>query len=237
MKRVSLLTLAFAVLFLVFLNLLIVLRVKFPYYPLVSLQDIFDILTPVVLIPIYWQLFKGTSKAGPASNILFLVLAAIWVEGHGIHLSANSIHNLFDALARSPSTDLKSTDVFRLTYFFDEELGHDIWYTGILGMAAFLIYQAWHNPIGQTTWPVVLLAGLIHGFSYFAIFIEGQLVVLGLPFAAAVVALSLIFGREKLPAQPVLAFFFVASLVAFLLFAGWGLYWRGFPQFSDVGII
>ena len=35
----------------------------------------------------------------------------------------------------------------------------------------------------------------------------------------------------------VLAFFFIACLVAVVLFGGWGLYYGGFPQFSDVGLI
>ena len=42
---------------------------------------------------------------------------------------------------------------------------------------------------------------------------------------------------EALARQPVLAFFFAASLVAVILFTVWGVYWRGFPQFSDVGLI
>jgi hypothetical protein len=35
----------------------------------------------------------------------------------------------------------------------------------------------------------------------------------------------------------VLGFFFVACLVAALLFTAWGLYWGGFPQFSEVGLV
>ena len=33
------------------------------------------------------------------------------------------------------------------------------------------------------------------------------------------------------------AFFLVACLLAAILFAGWGLYWGGFPEFSEVGLI
>ena len=32
-------------------------------------------------------------------------------------------------------------------------------------------------------------------------------------------------------------FFGLACLVAVLLFAGWGLYWSGFPQFSEVRLL
>lgn len=240
MKRLSLLTLIFAILSLVFIILLVFLRIKFPAYPLVSYQDVFDILTPLVLIPIYWLLFKHSASEGKflAEEIAFIVLAAIWVEGHGIHLSANSIDNLIDALARNPATSIKSTDIYRLVYFFDEGLGHYVWHIGMLGLAALLIWHEWRHPVGaQTIWWAAIAAGIVYGFSLFAIFIEGQTVFLGFPFAIMVVLFALVWKRNKLAQRPVLAFFFLACLVATLLFAGWGIYWRGFPQFSDVGLI
>ncbi len=240
MKRLSLLTLIFAILSLVFTILLVFLRFKFPPYPLVSDQDAFDILTPLVLIPAYWLLFRhaASDRSALAEEIAFCVLAAFWVEGHGMHLSANSIHNLIDALARNQVIDLQPTDIYRLTYFFDERLGHYVWHVGILGLGALLIYREWRRPAGlATTWWAAILAGIIYGFTYFSTFLEGQTVVLGLPFAVVVVAFALSWERKRLAQRPVLAFFFVACLLAFLLFTGWGLYWGGFPQFSDVGLI
>ena len=83
MKRLSLLTLIFAILSLVFIILLVLLRIKFPLYPLISYQDVFDILTPLVLIPTYWLLFKrsGSNGLNLVEEMTFLVLAAVWVEG------------------------------------------------------------------------------------------------------------------------------------------------------------
>jgi hypothetical protein len=240
MKRVSLLTLAFAILSLIFIILLIVLRVPFPPYPLVSYQDVFDILTPLVLIPMYWLLFTSSGSEPPSlpEGIAFMVLAAVWVEGQGMHLSANSIDNLAEALARSHVLDILQTDVYRLTYFFDERLGHILWHIGTLGLIAVLIYREWRRPAGvATTWWATILAGILYGFTYFCIFIEGQTVALGLPASIAVVAFALIAGRQHLAQRPVLAFFFASCLLALVLFIGWGLYWRGFPQFSDVGLI
>ena len=73
---------------------------------------------------------------------------------------------------------------------------------GMLGLAALLIYRAWRHPLGaMTAWWAPILAGVIYGFSYFCIFLEGQTVILGLPFAASVVVLALIWGRKKLAQQ------------------------------------
>ncbi|MGD0006114.1 MAG: hypothetical protein ABSE06_18020 [Anaerolineaceae bacterium] len=240
MKRISLLTLVFAFLSLVFITLLVFLRFKFPPYPLVSYQDVFDILTPLALIPVYWLLFKyaGGDLPSLTEEIVFFVFAALWVEGQGMHLSANSIDNLIDALARNQVFNIKPSDIYSLTYFFDEHLGHYLWHIGMIGLAVLLVYREWRRPAGATTtWWQAILAGIIYGFTYFCIFIEGQSVALGLPFAVIGLAFALLVGRKKLGQRPVLAFFFVVCLLAFVLFTGWGLYWGGFPQFSDVGLL
>lgn len=239
-NRISYLTLLFAILSLLFLLLLVFLRFAFPPYPLISYQDALDLLTPMVLIPIYWLLFKaGASKESSlAEEIIFLLFAIFWVQGQGMHLSANSINNLIESLAKSQVIDIKPTDIYRLTYFFDEYLSHYLWHVGILGLAALLIYREWKRPAQKsTTWWAAILAGIIYGFTYFCIFLEGKNVLMGLPFAILVVAFALISERSRLAQRPVLAFFFISCLFAFILFVGWGLYWGGFPEFSDVGLI
>jgi hypothetical protein len=240
MKRLSYQTLLFAILSLTFIVLITFLSSDFPPYPLASYQDAFDILTPLVLIPIYWLLFKSASAAGAkrSEEFAFMVLSALWVLGQGIHLSANSIDNLIGSL----TTDMKScntvmTEVYRLTYFYDEHLGHILWHLGVLGLAALLVYREWRKPSGQpTVWWAVIVAGLIYGFIYFAIFLEGQTLAIGYPFSAIFVAFTLVSQRKNLGQRPVLAFFFLSCLLAFILFSGWGLYWGAFPQPSEVGI-
>ncbi len=102
MKHLSLLTLVFSILFAVFFLLLVFFRIPFPPYPLMSYQDVFDILTPLVLIPLYWLLFKysASGESRLAEEITFMVLAAVWVLGQGMHLAANSINNLAEGLTR-----------------------------------------------------------------------------------------------------------------------------------------
>lgn len=240
MKRISLWTLLFAILSLVFFILLVFLRIPFPPYPLMSYQDAFDLLTPLVLIPVYWLLFKIGTNGEPrfAEQIAFMVLAALWVEGQGMHLGANSISNLIESLARNGLIDVTDSDIFRLTYFYDELLGHFLWHIGVLGLAAMLMYREWRQPAGvPTTWWATILAGIIYGFTLFVITNEGQTVPIGFPFAILVTLFSLVWGRKKLARQPLLAFFFVTCLVASLFYIGWGLYWGGFPEFGEVGLL
>jgi len=240
MKHLSLLTLVFSIFFAVFFLLLVFFRIPFPSYPLISYQDVFDILTPLVLIPLYWLLFKysASGESRLAEEITFMVLAAIWVLGQGMHLAANSIDNLAQGLAREGGINIIRTDIYTLTYFLDEHLSHYLWHAGILGLTALLIYREWRRPAGvKTIWWATIIAGLIYGFTSFCIFLEGQTVPIGLPFTIIIILLTLIWGRKKLAQQPLLGFFFVASLVVAGLLIGWGVYWGGFPQFSDVGLL
>ena len=240
MKRLSLLTLIFAALSLIFLLLLVFFRVPFQLQPLMSWQDALDLLTPLVLIPLYWLMFRFSASGRPTlvDEIAFLALAVLWVMGHSMHLSANSISNLIEALKRSGEIDITGMSIYTLTYYYDELLSHYLWHISIIGFAALLIYREWRQPAGNTTvWWQAILGGLLYGFTSFCVFLESNTVLLGLPFTAGVVLFGLIWGRGRLKEQPVLAFFFVSCLVALLFFAGWGFYWGDFRPFSAVGLI
>lgn len=231
MKRISLLTLIFALLSLTFFLLLIFLRIPFPLYPLMSVQDAIDILTPLVLIPIYWLMFRSISQNRPGlgSEIFFMVMAAFWASGQGMHLAANSINNLVGNLAKNQVVDVTTTDIYHLTYFYDEYLSHFLWHIGVVGLALLLISNAWRTTSSEkTNWWLVAPAGLIYGFTCFCFFLEGNTLVIGLPFTIVISLLVLVWGRSKLAQQPILAFFFVACSIALLLFAGWWLYWGSF---------
>ena len=205
-----------------------------------SNQDALDLLTPLVLIPIYWLMFRQTSREGSglSEEIIFMLLAVFWISGQGMHLAANSINNLIESLARNQVLDIKPTDIYSLTYFVDEHLSHFIWHIGIIGLALLLIYRDWRHPADfPTQWWSTILAGLLYGFMLFCIFLEGQTVILGLPSCILISLVVMIWGRRQLAKKPILAFFFIAFLIAALFLVGWRLYWGGFPQFSDVGLI
>jgi len=240
MKRLSGLTLLFALLFLVFILLLVFLRFPFPAYPLMSWQDALDLLTPLVLIPVYWLMFRRASQrqASLSEEVLFLILASVWVLGHGMHLAANSLDNLIEGLAKKGGLDVTGSSIYQLTYFMDEHLSHYLWHTAVIGLAILIMYREWLMPSNhETGWGLTGIGAVLHGFTLFCIFLEGQTVLLGLPFTGLIALTTLIWGRKKIKEMPVLAFYFLACLLAFLLLAGWGIFWGGFPQFTDVGLL
>lgn len=233
MERLARLTLVFAIAFAVFIVAPAFLGMPFGPYPLLSCGDVLDLFTPLVLIPLYWALFReaGDPPPGRGGTIAFLALAALWVEGQGMHLAANAIGHL-------PGAG-EGTALARLTHALDEELSHYLWHGGMVGLSALLIHRQWRHPFAGRRSGLGFegVAGAIHGFNYFITIVEAGTARLGIPFAALVLLFVALRGRGRLREQPILAFFFVAYLVATLGFLGWGLYWRGLPEFSQVGII
>jgi hypothetical protein len=233
MKRFSLLILVFSIAFLVFFFGPPFLSKQFGPYPLMKVGDVFDLFTPLVLIPLYWALYRLDERPlSVKSGVVFMILVAFWVLGQGMHLAANSIgHLLVD--------NMKNTAVYDLTNFYDEVLSHYLWHFGVIALSAALIYRHWKNPLkeGNTRQWVVTVAGLIYGFAYFGLVIEGATTPLGVLFAFLAAIFILIWGQNNLKQQPVLSFFLVAYLLAAVLFLVWGIYWHGLPEFSEVGII
>jgi len=233
MKRPSLLILVFSITFLVFFMLPPFLNQKFGLYPLMKVADVFDLFTPLVLIPLYWLIYRldGKSASTQGEDVCFMILAAFWVLGQGMHLAANSIGHLLNGM--------EGTDIYKLGHFYDEVLSHYLWHFGVVGLSAILIFRQWRKPLAEgriSTW-LVILAGIIYGFTYFALIIEGATTPLGVTFTVLAVLLMAIYARKVMTKQPVLFFFFIAYAFALLLFIGWGIYWQGLPEFSEVGII
>jgi len=93
MQRLAWLALIFALLFAICIVAPAFLNRQFPPYPLMKLGDVLDVVTPLVLISFYWLLFQINQDhtSNHKETLVFLGLAALWVEGQGMYLAANSI--------------------------------------------------------------------------------------------------------------------------------------------------
>ena len=202
----------------------------FPPYTSIHWADVFDIFTPLVLIPLYWLLFtnSGGIRRGKGQNIIFLLLAGLWVEGQAMHLAANSIGNLLGS---------GGTDVHHLIHFYDEVLSHYFWHIAIVGLSVLLLVLSDTQKYKPTRWPLIIPAGVLYGITCFLAFTEGATVPFSFPAVALTLLGLLLWKRKFIRIDNLVAFFFLGYLVSVVLFTAWGLYWGGFPEFTEVGLL
>jgi hypothetical protein len=138
----------------------------------------------------------------------------LYTQGHGIHLAANSIANV------EPSDAV---------HLWDETVGHWLWYAGLAGLIAALAQALDAVPSPRNAWSLAL--AVAYGLTVFTNSVEGGTVALGLLSGAVFVA----WGLRRRGRAPELLVPAYAVTIACLV--GWGLYWRGYPQFSELGWI
>jgi hypothetical protein len=174
--------------------------------------DWIDVATPYAfLLPAAVFLWRGGGVSAPMW-LAYLVGAVTYVEGHGVHLSANSISNATPTAA---------------AHLWDEVVGHYLWYTGAMlvwtALAATLVRRC--RPRG----PLAVLFALAVGVTAATNSLEGGTALLGLATAAGFAAWGWLTrassGRLLL----------IGSVPALLVIAGWGIWNAGFPQPSELG--
>jgi hypothetical protein len=229
-RRPALLATGFAVAFILMFVVPPLAPYQFQPYRQIAWADVFDMFTPVVLMPLYWLLLRDAGPLSTRDTLLFVVLAAVWVEGQGIHLAANSIGHKVHA----------GSTAYRVTEFYDENLGHYLWHAGIVGLSAFVIARQWRAPAPVPAGGGVLsvVAGLVYGLAWFLVVVEAGTAPLGVTFAVLVAVFAAGWGRRRGLRQPVLALFLYGYTFSVVLFAVWAAIWHGhLPQFSQLGLI
>ncbi|MFQ6108239.1 MAG: hypothetical protein ACE5L7_01635 [Candidatus Aminicenantales bacterium] len=208
--------------------------------------DTLDFLTPFAVIPLAYLIFRHTQRVlkssyalgrikGLGSKIILALGILLYVDGHGLHLSANSIARLLQSM--------KGSELFRATYLFDEIISHFMWDAGVFLISLSLIIVAVKLPyasLSRRDLIFIFIGAAFYGFNFTVNGIEGQTVVLNFPGAFLGCLLSLVLylrGRKEGVSNPFHIYFSAAYFVSVALFAYWGVSNSGFPQFSELGWI
>jgi hypothetical protein len=201
-------------------------------YPLLRVGEILDLVAPVAVIPFAWLLVRRVSPVSitPRQTMAFLLLAALWVEGHSLHLAANAIRN----------HPLAGAEAVELAYFLDEQLGHWILHFAILGLSGFVAWRSLRAPAvdgASTSWSIAAAAA-VYGFAFFLAVVEGQTAFFAVP-AMLLITLGAWWAmrrRGALAAGAVfVAYGYAATLVLLVVWAALND-WR-LVEFSDLGLI
>jgi hypothetical protein len=173
--------------------------------------DWIDVAVPYAVLGFAAAVLSGARADGRAW-IVFAAGGLAYTQGHGIHLAANSI-------ARVDPGDT--------AHLWDEVVGHWFWYGGLAVVVAALALALDELPLPRSPWSYVL-AGLC-GFTFFTNWVEGGTVILGFAASVAFIAWGV---RKRGRIGRLLVQAYGLALVGLI---GWGVYWGGFPQFSELG--
>ena len=155
----------------------------------VQAADLLDLLLPYAVVAAAGVALLAVPRTAQVVGVAGLLL---YVQGHGIHLAANSIAE------RQPSDT---------AFFWDELAGHAIWYAGLyLVLAALLVGRAVTTPPG----PVRLVLSVAVGVTFATNALGGHAVPL------AVVALLLLGGLAARRREGLAVDLLVAAVVGLL---------------------
>jgi hypothetical protein len=184
-----------------------------------TLQEAVDLFTPIVVLPLAWWVLECLGGLSRREQLVFLVIAIVWVEGQAIHLATNAIGDVFSAGAARDT--FNATPAGDLDHWFDEGLGHWLWHLAWAALSVLILWRA----TARRHWPTTagalsLVAGVIQGVTFFFVTVEGETTLLGIPLSLLLVAWT---ARETRAGStnPVFRFFLVSSAVTLLAYVAW----------------
>lgn len=184
------------------------------------IADWIDLGTPfVVVVPLLW--FLWSQPTGPRLWLVAAVGSIVYVEGHGIHLAANSISNDRQGM----SVMIVSTN--DVVHLWDEVVGHYLWYAGLAILVATCAASARGRSIGVRT-PVLVVGGGVSGMTWATNGLEGGTAIASLSCAAVALVWAL---RSDGGLRSALV---AGSVVALGILCVYGIVHGGFPQPSSL---
>ena len=199
-------------------------------------QEAADLLTPIVVIPLAWLVLEAAGGLRGVGRLAFLVIAAVWIEGQGIHLAANAIG---DAFPKGGAEAFYVTPPGDLDLWLDEVLSHWMWHVAWVALTLLIAWVGLGARVRverSGAW-LVGLAALVHGVVFFFVTVEGVTTTLGLPACAGLLAWAGWGLRDGAGDRPVLRFIAESSAVTIGGYLGWAAAnaWA-LPEFSKVGL-
>ncbi|HEX6700315.1 MAG TPA: hypothetical protein VF101_06240 [Gaiellaceae bacterium] len=183
--------------------------------------DWIDLATPFAVVAATAAVLCSLPTAR-AATVLALIGGLLYVDGHGIHLAANSIGH------ETLSGDAKS-----VTHFWDETFGHIEWHLGWMTLIAAIALAEAYSQETRTwrprSYPIAVATAALLGFTLFTGTVEGG--TWWLELAAAVVFLVWTLRAPR----PLLVTCAGAFALAAALIGVWAIWHGGVPQFSQLG--
>jgi hypothetical protein len=199
-------------------------------------QEATDLLTPIVVIPLAGAVLARTGANSDRAYPAFVVIAAIWASGLGMHLAANAID---DAVPTGDVAAFRQTVPGELTHWLDESLSHWMSEGAWVAMSVLVVLAV---PRSSTDLPrqasvAAAVGGVLYGVTFFIVTVEGATTLLGIAGSVLLLAWAIGATRRGRARHPVVTFFLVGAIMTFAGYAGWAALNGGtLPEFTSVGL-
>lgn len=198
-----------------------------PFLPMTG-EEFLELFTPLLLSLVYFVIFNAIKSKAAWTKYLFFTGIVLWIQGQEI----NSVANFF-----SKSSSMLPLSITDQLYFYDEFLGHLVWSLGfsiLFGIFSYLSIKATSLPKIKNS-AALTLSGLTTGLAMFLFAVEGQMTLI---FIALTTFSIIFFVKTKKPQENALShILFISAITTLILLIGWGIWFKGFPEFSQLGWI
>jgi hypothetical protein len=183
-----------------------------------ELHNATDLVTPFVVIAAALATLLSL-RASPRALVVAFIGAILYVDGHGIHLSANAVDN-----------EPVSGRAREVAHFWDEQFGHVWWHLGWFVLVAAIALAESGRRVTLSRRQTVTIVVLL-GATLFTNTVEGGDWWLELAATAVFCAWAFAARRALLTA------FAGAFALGAALIGVWAVWHGGVPQFSELGWI
>jgi hypothetical protein len=206
---------------------------------LISIGEIADLFTPFfvtsIAICLMWQIYVlKTAIELSISDLfpmgLFVFSAILMINGHGIHLSANSLSHLIEQ---------GSGISYKLNYLFDEIISHYMWHVGAfcLSMSVAIFQLKYPTMVNRRAFIILLFSASVYAFTFTFATIEGGTMLAITPLSiSSLFAFVFVIARYKLSLseRPVVVFFLLTSILMLFGWTAYSIAFAGFPSPVDM---
>jgi len=198
----------------------------------ITATDIIDLAGAAPFLAlIFYFIFSALTRDGKKRptwlNVLMLVSFFIFFEGHGMHYTGNSIHNLMDK-----EKTLTSPSVYALTYFYDEILGHKFIYMGFFGLlvSGLILQFSCKTELNRDDKSALSVISFLSGIGMAFFALEGQSAIEALILSPALiiaVARHLRSKKERMYDYPLATYAVISSAEMEVVIIAWAVVFRG----------
>lgn len=211
------------------------------YFRVNDLAD-FLVMAPIyIAVLTYLLYYMVKAKASAKLVLVFLAFIYLFVYGHAMHFTGNSI-NTYSTEVQNYK-DILPPDTYALIFFLDERLSHLLLFIAATGLiCTWFVFDRSKltPPLLPGNRLLIFAFGIVYGFLTGFSLIEARMVIMAVPMVLIMTGLWLWYWRRSglslggyFRDRPFTAMMIIVAVATLVMMGAWGIIFNGFPQPSE----